>query len=448
MARSPIVPPSRAFEIARIEIAQLPPETTLDRTFAAICEHSARAVGIERVGIWLFVENRSLLRCSNLYELSKDEHSSGALLRVADFPDYFSSLQLRKAIPAEVAATEPWTAGLATSYLNPLGISSMLDAGVFVDGVLVGVICHEHVGPPREWTTEERDFVGSMADLLAARIQSAEMRELRAAFLTQRDRIAALEKSVALEHLAAGVAHDFRNLLTVVLGHGDLLAKRNDLSADARSHVAQMVGTAERGVALSTELLDFARPVTKPPTVIDVASVAHECLPLLKAKAGPRHPIQFSAEPAMGQVLIEKSQLTRLLMNLVINAVEAMPNGGPIRIRFLPVRLTGNPIYTGRFIELDVTDTGMGMDEETQRRAFDPFFTSKKHGTGLGLAIVRQIVERNGGLIRIDSNRGTGTTFRIFFPRIGASKASGTEIVAIPPELRLQDVADERHSAS
>lgn len=439
-APSPIVPPSRAFEIARLEIAQLPSETTLDRTFAAVCVLSARALGVERVGIWLFVENRTLLRCANLFELSKDEHSSGALLRVADFPDYFSSLQLRKAIPAEIAATEPWTAGLAASYLNPLGISSMLDAGIFVDGVLVGAICHEHVGSPREWTTEERDFVGSIADLLAARIQSAAIRELRAAFLTQRDRIAALEKSVALEHLAAGVAHDFRNLLTVILGHGDLLLKRKDLSADAKTHVTQMLATAERGVALSSELLDFAKPSVKPPVVLDIGQAVEECLPFLKAKAGPRHAIAYQSASDMGQVLIEKSQLTRLLMNLVINAVEAMPGGGTIQLRLAPVRLTGNPVFTGRFLELDVIDTGQGMDEATQRRAFDPFFTSKKHGTGLGLAIVHQIVERNGGLIRIESKVGQGTTFRVFLPRIGASK-NGTTLVAIPPELRVQELA-------
>jgi two-component system cell cycle sensor histidine kinase/response regulator CckA len=440
IAPKPILPPSRATEIARLEIAHLAPETTLEQAFAAICVHSARALRVERVGVWLYVENRTFLRCANLYELSKDEHSSGTLLRVADFPEYFSSLQIRKAIPAEVAATEPWTAGLAASYLNPLGISSMLDAGLFVDGVLVGVICHEHVGPPREWTTEERDFVGSMADLLAARIQSAEMRDLRAAFLTQRERIAALEKSTALEHLAAGVAHDFRNLLTVVLGHGDLLLKRNDLPADAKTHASQIVVTAERGVALSTELLDFARPSIKPPAVIDIGQAVEECLPLLRAKAGARHPIAYPSIADIGQVLIEKSQLTRLLMNLVINAVEAMPNGGTIHLRLAPVRLTGNPVFTGRFIELDVTDSGIGMDEQTQRRAFDPFFTSKQHGTGLGLAIVRQIVERNGGLIRIESKVGQGTTFRIFLPRIGASK-NGTTLVAVPPELRVQELA-------
>src|SRR5262249_31105837 len=149
---------------------------------------------VERVGIWLFIDQHKVLRCANLYERSKAEHSAGALLRVADFPTYFGSLKIRKSVPAEVATEEPMTAELADEYLRPLGISSMLDAGFFVDGEMVGVICHEHVGPPREWTPGTREFVASVADLLTVRIQAAEAQELREAFHRQEKRLAAQAK--------------------------------------------------------------------------------------------------------------------------------------------------------------------------------------------------------------------------------------------------------------
>lgn len=431
----PVPQPSRPTEIARLELAQLAPGEPLDAVFRRACELSASAVAVERVGVWLFIDDDSALRCANLYERTKDEHAAGALLRVADFPTYFQSLTIRKAVPAEVAASEPWTHELAERYLVPLGISSMLDAGIFVDGKLVGVVCHEHVGPPREWTTEARDFAGSVADILAMRIQSAEVRELRAAFLTQEERTVALDKAAALEQLAAGVAHDFRNLLSVCIGYGDMLAKRQDVPPDARRQARDIAAAAERGAALATELMEFARPDTAPPAVLDLAEATAEFLPVLRAAVGSRHEVRYAAPAALGQVLIQKSQFARLLLNLVVNARDAMPDGGPIAIRLAPVKLTGNPSYLGRFVLLEVTDTGTGIDEATRARLFEPYFTTKQKGTGLGLAVVRQVAERAGGLVRVESEPGRGSTFRVMFPRVGTS-TGGTSLFAIPPALR------------
>ncbi|HEY1191539.1 MAG TPA: ATP-binding protein [Gemmata sp.] len=425
--------PSRATEIARLELARLAPNEPLDAVFRRACELCAGALAVERVGVWLFIDGGEALRCSNLFERSKNEHSAGTLLRVADFPTYFTSVSIRKAVPAEVAGTEPWTAELAAHYLRPLGIGSVLDAGIFVNGELVGVVCHEHVGAPREWTTEARDFAGSVADLLALRIQSAEVRELRAAFLTQEERTAGHDKAVALEQLAAGVAHDFRNLLSVVLGYGSLLTSRTDLPADARGQAKDIVTAAEQGTALAKGLMEFAHPKTAPPVVLDLGNVTSEFLPVLRAAVGARYRVQYAQPCELGQVFAEKGQFTRLLLNLAINASEAMPNGGPVAIRLAPVKLTGNPSYSGRFVLLEVTDTGTGMDDATKKRIFEPFFTTKSKGTGLGLAIVRQIVDRVGGLIRVESAPGKGTTFRVFFPRVGAS-TGGTALFPILPQ--------------
>jgi len=436
MAVSTSIPePSRSTEVARLELVQFAKDAPLDKVFHRACELSAEALHVERVSVWLFLDDHSVLRCSNLYERSRNEHSRGAVLHAADFPRYFDALKIRKALPAEVAATEPWAAELAATYLLPLGITSILNAGIFSDGALIGVVCHEHVGPPREWTTEARDFAGSVADLLAGRIQSAEVRELRAAFLMQQRRLADQDKIAALSRLASGVAHDFRNLLTVFLCTGESLCQRSDLPPSVRADARTIVAAAERGMALATDLAEFARPGERPPTVMDLADATAELLPMLRKIVGARHTLEMSRAVAIGNVLFDKTQYTRLLLNLVVNAREAMPKGGVIGIRLTSVKLSKNRSYSGPFVLLEVTDRGCGMDEATRQRVFEPFFTTKAKGTGLGLAIVKQIVERAGGRIRIESEPEQGTTFRVLIPRIGTKKGGSYELT-LTKELR------------
>src|SRR5262245_51685558 len=120
--------PLRPFDQVRLTLTRLPKDTPLPVVFSTACEQAAQALGVARVSIWLFVENNSALRCVNLYELGKNEHSCGTILRVADFPRYFQSISLQKSIPAELALIDPRTAELADSYMKPLGISSLLDA--------------------------------------------------------------------------------------------------------------------------------------------------------------------------------------------------------------------------------------------------------------------------------------------------------------------------------
>ena len=127
----------------------------LETGFRRVTETAADLLNVERVGVWLLVDERRALRCVDLFERSKATHSAGITLHVGAFPEYFAALERRKTVPAEVALTDPRTAGLAYVHLTPLGITSMLDATIFVGGEAVGVVCHEHIGAPREWTTEQ-----------------------------------------------------------------------------------------------------------------------------------------------------------------------------------------------------------------------------------------------------------------------------------------------------
>lgn len=424
--------PKRAADRALAELARIPADASLDAVFARACELSADALGVERVGVWLFIDNQTVLRCAHLFERSKGEHSAGAVLQVADFPTYFASLKIRKSLPSAIATKEPWTAELADEYLKPLGISSMLDAGIFIDGEMVGAVCHEHVGPPREWTGEDRDVVGAVADLVTVRIQAAEARDLRLAFKRQQKRLAAQAKVAAMEELTAGIAHDYKNLLMTIRIYGQLLNKRDDLPADARQHAREIVIATDRGTELARELMEFARPTFAAPTVIDLAEAIAECLSKLQAVVGPNHEVRYSGSPSVGRVLVEKSQFARLLTNVVTNAREAMPDGGAIKIRLAPVRLRGNGQNSGRFVLLEIADNGIGMDAATLRRLFEPYFTTKTKGTGLGMPIVQQILDRVGGFVRVESEPGCGTTVRMYFPSIRAGAGRVWE-TATPP---------------
>jgi signal transduction histidine kinase len=421
---SPQPEPGRTTEHALVELARLPAEASLETVFRTACELSAEALEVERVGIWLFIDDHTVLRCANLYERSKQEHSEGAVLQVADFPTYFSSLSIGRSVPAEIAAKDPATAELAAEYLAPLGISSMLDAGLFVDGVMVGVVCHEHVGPPRHWEPEARDFVIAVAEAIALRLQAAEARELRTAFQRQQRRLAAQAKVSAMEELTAGIAHDFKNLLMTVRIYARLLSQRADLPPDARDQAAEIVMAVDRGAELTRELMEFARPRFAPPAVTDLGAVTAEYLPMLRAVVGPHYEVKYTASAAAGHVLIDKSQFKRLLMNLTTNAREAMPEGGTIRIRLAPVRKRGKPRGAAPFVMVEVADAGTGIDEATLERVFEPYFTTKPKGTGLGLPIVQQIVDRVGGCVKVVSTPGRGTTVRMYFPSIRAGTGS------------------------
>jgi two-component system, cell cycle sensor histidine kinase and response regulator CckA len=417
--------PIRATEAARMQITQLVPGIDLSlldiirKSNEIVCE----TLRLDRSSIWMYVENRSAMRCSDLFEVSKKEHTQGARLWVDDFPRYFESLENRKTIPAELAQTDRRTSELTEAYLIPLGINSMLDAPILIGGQVVGVVCAEHVGPPREWTTEERDFVGSVADILALKIRSSELREVKSALKSQEERISSLEKAEALGQMATGVAHDFNNLLTVIHGNACLLQFHRDLPKDVRSQIDAIAEAGERGIEMVRELLQFGKREQSQPVSMDPILCIQEFLPVLQASVGKSHTILFSTRTASGKILIDRNRFTRIILNLSINARDAMPNGGEIQIEVASANLEENSgDGLTRYITVTVRDSGIGMDQATLKRIFEPYFTTKVQGTGIGMAIVKKFIEEVGGFVRIESTPGSGTMVMLCFPRIsGAS---------------------------
>ncbi len=416
------VEPRRSADVARLNLARLRIEDgiKLETVFQQVTETSADILKVERSSVWLLIDHRRALRCIDLFEQSKQTHSAGVTLHVEDFPDYFAAVQRRKTVPAESAGTDPRTSELNDAYLQPLGITSLLDAPIYIGGEVVGVVCQEHIGPPREWSTEERDFAGSMADIVALKIRAAENNEAQIALHTQTGQLAELRRMESLADLAAGVAHDFGNILAVINNWAALLAKDGAFTppvVEAAQHIAEAV---QRGSVLARELIEFSRPTRHSVRVIRPAEVVASQLPLFQAATGDRHTLHLDILSRDGRVLMAAEQLERVILNLVINARDAMAEPGTITLAVDAVNDRYEDGTPGRFVVVTVSDQGEGIPNAVLPRIFDPFFTTKPRGlgTGLGLAVVNQLVEHAGGFVRVETVVAQGTTFAIYLPRV------------------------------
>ncbi|MGH7726734.1 MAG: sensor histidine kinase [Candidatus Eiseniibacteriota bacterium] len=411
------------YEAGRLGLARLRVEggDSLAKVFQESTELAADTLQVDRVSIWLYADEESRIECKELFERPTREHTRGAHLDRADIPLYFCALEQHRVLPIDDARSDPSTEALTAIYLEPLGIYSMLDAPIFRDGRVVGVVCHEHTGWVRHWTQEDMDFASSVADTVALQYEGADRQEAQAALHAHDAYLAEVQKMEALGRMAAGVAHDFRNLLTVILGHARIILDNPQATESVKDDAGRIRIAADRGVAITRELSAFGKdePSTTPHAV-RVSDVLGKFLDVLRGVAGKRHPITVAAGAAGGWIFINPSQLERVLLNLVVNASDAMPDGGPITLRVSETRVTQGQGAPGVYIVLEVRDAGVGMDEATRRRIFEPFFTTKPagQGTGLGLAIVYRVVEDAGGFVHAESVPGSGTTIRVYLPRV------------------------------
>jgi signal transduction histidine kinase/CheY-like chemotaxis protein len=254
--------------------------------------------------------------------------------------------------------------------------------------------------------------------------------ERRAAEQQLRDREEQLrqaQKMEALGRLAGGVAHDFNNLLTVILAHGRALAEQAP-QAGGNEHAARIVAAGERCVGLTRQLLAFSRKQVFTLTPLDLNQVVRDTAELLGRLLDERVELRVALDPALGCVRADRTQIEQVLMNLIVNARDAMPDGGRISLRTELVELGAaeahaHDLEPGRYARVVVRDTGHGMDAATRKRIFEPFFTTRERGTGLGLSTVYGIVTQCGGAVEVLSEPGEGATFRIHLPHVAQAGA-------------------------
>ena len=260
------------------------------------------------------------------------------------------------------------------------------------------------------------------------------------------------QKMEAVGRLAGGVAHDFNNLLTVISGYNDMVlagtVERPDVQAEAR----EVQGAAARAAILVRQLLAFGRREVIQPRVIDLNGVVQRMEQLLHRVIGEDVHLSTDLEPALVSVEADPTQIDQIIMNLVVNARDAMPHGGNLKIATANTFIDAEYVQThegispGQYATVSIADDGHGIKEDIRERIFEPFFTTKDvgKGSGLGLSIVYGIVKQNGGDVRVDSAEGSGTTFTIYLPAAGeegmapseakpvqTASSSGTETILI-----------------
>ena len=230
------------------------------------------------------------------------------------------------------------------------------------------------------------------------------------------------QKMEAVGRLAGGVAHDFNNALTVILGNTDLVLSRQPDGNPPDAHLLGVRKAATHAAELTQQLLAFSRKQIADPRILEVNSVISGIQGMLQRVIGEDIKLITSCSADVGNIRMDPGQVEQVLMNLVVNARQAMPRGGTITIETEQVELDETYIQThlyakpGQYAQISVSDTGIGMSEEIQEHLFEPFYTTKETGTGLGMATVYGIVKQNNGSINIYSEEGTGTTFKIYLP--------------------------------
>jgi two-component system, cell cycle sensor histidine kinase and response regulator CckA len=414
------------FEAARIQLARcnLSQVPSFVSAVHQVAEIGAHQLAVARVSIWVFIQDGKAIHCDHLYQ--KDGRAkSGVIFHESDFPEYFKALGYHRVVAVRDIEGEPFTREFREPYFRPLGITSMLDAPIYRNGKAIGIVCHEEVGPLRNWTPSDKDFAAAVADTLSRLYEEQDRVAAEAKIGVLENQLDKLERMSALGQLAAGIAHDFRNVLSAAIGFSELMeTKVQDSSPNFKQAFEEwnsgLHQALNQGFKLTEDLLDYGLGKSQKPRVLDLNAHLQGFMPILAMALGPKVQLHTDISDLPARIFADPSQWERALLNLAFNARDAMPNGGRFAVSVQTVQTQVQGGSERSEVLVEIKDSGHGVDEATRKRMFEPYFTTKeKKGTGLGLAFVQKVVHHIGGRIEAESEVGKGFTIRLILPSIG-----------------------------
>ncbi len=412
----------------------------------ALLQEIARVVAValdtSSSAIWRYDDARAEMRLLAGYP-PLPAGATPPVIEMHRFPDLFEHQFMQHEVyVAGDPASDPSLATWYNEVLQPMGIRAYLRAHVRSRGRIMGSLVATDTRGPREWTTDESSFLLAAANLVSARLAQADA-------LRAQSEMRQVDKLNAIGQLAGGVAHDFNNLLTIINGCADLLAMADGDDPALRDELVGAIRDAgARAGILTRQLLLFSRKAALRPQVIQVNAALAGLVPLLRRLIGERISVEWHAAHDLRPVVIDPGQLEQVVVNIAVNARDAMPGDGTLTIS------TANVAYDdawcrehpdhrpGAFVRLTMADTGIGMAPEVLARIFEPFFTTKERGrgTGLGLATVHGIVAQEGGFLTVESTPGAGSTFHVHLP---ASVSPPTSAASAAADGGRTDVGTE-----
>ena len=324
-------------------------------------------------------------------------------------------------------------------HLEPAGIRSLIDVPLVYRETLLGFVGFASC-EPRQWTDDELSLLKLVAQVFTNALRRQEdERSLQ----SLHEQLLQSQKMEAIGRLAGGVAHDFNNLLTGITGYAEFAMGALSEDDPLREDLDEILAASKRAASLTSQLLAFSRRQVIHPEVLNLNQVVRSSQKMLARIIGEDIELEFRPGSRLGSVRTDPAQVDQILVNLATNSRDAMPKGGRLSIETKHVSLDEEyarlhaDARAGEFVLLSVSDCGTGMDAETRRRVFEPFFSTKEKGkgTGLGLSTVYGIVRQNGGFIDVYSEVGLGTTFKIYYPRVdeAATKARASRRTEAPP---------------
>jgi signal transduction histidine kinase/CheY-like chemotaxis protein len=394
---------------------------------------SSSALDVERISLWQVIDNKSL-SCVALYHRESGKFEFDMNLSADNYPKYFNALLNSQVIDASDAHSDLRTSEFRENYLVPLGISSMLDTIVNSGEHFTGVLCSEHIGEKRKWQIDEISFSASASYHISRCLREERKEQQAIENEEQAQNMFHTQKLESLGVLAGGIAHDFNNILTTIMGNADLAL----LTLPEHSNATGLIESVKKGTLLAADLaqqmLAYSgkSPFTK--TSIHINPFIEDMIHLLKLSISKNAVLKFNLADSLPLIDVDKTQLRQIIMNLVINASDAISKkSGVISIStglmycdqeyFNSTELSGwnapitNQPNSKPYLFIEVSDSGCGIDKNNLNQIFDPFFTTKFTGRGLGLAAVLGIIKAHKGTVKVYSEENIGTTFKILLPQ-------------------------------